>query len=173
MFKAEKFIIFITIIVMGFVIGTLIASYYSSESSRIVPYNTTQNITVNIKPMCACHVSGKPFVPQAISLNQHTNGHKFCIICHGSHLHRFHIDLVECSQCHGDPPTIPNMGNGNIVCNKCHGYPDPLTPSNGNLLIIHQSRGIYCSNCHGSSAIQIHIYKKQNFNLSKSVNSEQ
>ncbi|MCZ7398498.1 MAG: hypothetical protein O8C62_02270, partial [Candidatus Methanoperedens sp.] len=44
------------------------------------------------------------------------------------------------------------------VCEQCHAAPpDSLKPSNGNLIVVHLSRGKYCTNCHGTDVGVIHM----------------
>jgi hypothetical protein len=100
------------------------------------------------------------------NLPPHVNGGKLCINCHGSQVHNIHIGPgtvgLQCDTCHGFPPTIPTVGNGTgpghySVCEKCHAPPpDSLKPSNGNLIVVHLSRGKYCTNCHGTDIAAIH-----------------
>ena len=106
-----------------------------------------------------CHTN-----PQ--NLPPHVNGGKLCINCHGSQVHNIHIRPVrvglQCDTCHGFPPKIPTVQNGtgprtNSVCVQCHAAPpESLKPSYGNLIIIHLSRGKYCTNCHGTDIGAIH-----------------
>lgn len=115
-----------------------------------------------------CH--DKP-IP-AKDLPPHVNGGKLCINCHGSQVHNIHIGTgtvnLDCGTCHGSPPKIPvvekGVGPGHYsVCEKCHAPPpDPLQPSFGNLVIIHLSRGKYCTNCHGADIGVIHEAKLAN-----------
>ncbi|MCX9013202.1 MAG: hypothetical protein OIN89_00140 [Candidatus Methanoperedens sp.] len=107
-----------------------------------------------------CHTE-----PQKI--NQHLNGGKLCINCHGSQVHNIHIGQgtigLNCDTCHGFPPTIPTVEKGEgpghyTVCEKCHAAPpNSLKPSNGDLIIVHLSRGKYCTNCHGTDIGTIHM----------------
>ncbi len=106
-----------------------------------------------------CHTN-----PQ--DLSPHVNGGKLCINCHGSQVHNIHIGPgtvnLNCDTCHGFPPTIPTVAKGEgpghySVCENCHAAPpDNLKPSNGNLIVIHLSRGKYCTNCHGTDITAIH-----------------
>ncbi len=106
-----------------------------------------------------CHTN-----PQ--DLNPHVNGGKFCINCHGSQVHNIHIGPgtvnLQCESCHGFPPKIPTIeagaGPGHYaVCENCHAPPpDSLKPSLGNLIVVHLSRGKYCTNCHGTDIGEIH-----------------
>ncbi len=106
-----------------------------------------------------CHTN-----PQDI--NQHVNGGKLCINCHGSQVHNIHIGPgtvgLNCDTCHGFPPKIPTVQKGEgpgsySVCEQCHAAPpDSLKPSKGNLIVIHLSRGKYCTNCHGTDIGTIH-----------------
>ena len=106
-----------------------------------------------------CHTN-----PQ--NLTPHVNGGKLCINCHGSQVHNIHIGEgtvnLDCKTCHGFPPTIPTVQKGTgpgtySVCEQCHAPPpDNTKPSNGNLIVIHLSRGKYCTNCHGNDIGAIH-----------------
>ena len=100
------------------------------------------------------------------SLSPHVNGGKLCINCHGSQVHNIHIGPgtvgLQCDTCHGFPPKIPTVEKGEgpghySVCENCHAPPpDSLKPSNGNLIVVHLSRGKYCTNCHGTDIGAIH-----------------
>ncbi len=100
------------------------------------------------------------------NLPPHVNGGKLCINCHGSQVHNIHIGPgtvgLQCDTCHGFPPKIPTVANGTgpgyySVCENCHAPPpDSLKPSYGNLIVVHLSRGKYCTNCHGSDIGAIH-----------------
>jgi hypothetical protein len=106
-----------------------------------------------------CHTNPQDLPP-------HVNGGKLCITCHGSQVHSIHVGAgtvnLQCETCHGFPPTIPSVQNGTgpghySVCENCHAPPpDSLKPSFGNLIIIHLSRGKYCTNCHGTDIGAIH-----------------
>lgn len=106
-----------------------------------------------------CHVN-----PQDI--NDHINGGRLCINCHGSQVHNIHIGPgtvgLNCDTCHGFPPTIPTVEKGEgpghySVCENCHAAPpESLSPSEGNLIVVHLSRGKYCTNCHGTDIAAIH-----------------
>ncbi len=106
-----------------------------------------------------CHTNAQ-------DLNPHVNGGKLCINCHGSQVHNIHIGEgtvnLDCKTCHGFPPKIPTVQNGTgpgsySVCEQCHAPPpDNLKPSNGNLILIHLSRGKDCTNCHGTDIQSIH-----------------
>lgn len=80
-----------------------------------------------------------------------------------SQVHSAHIGPgtvgLNCDTCHGFPPNAIQVQNGSgpghfIVCEKCHAPPpDSMKPSMGNLITIHLSRGLYCTNCHNSDNI--------------------
>ena len=61
---------------------------------------------------------------------------------------------LNCDTCHGfplNPVTINSQGGPgeHSVCEQCHAPPpDVFSPSNGNLITIHLSRGKYCTDCH-------------------------
>jgi len=106
-----------------------------------------------------CHTDPK-------EINQHVNGGKLCINCHGSQVHKIHIGEgtvgLDCETCHGFPPSIPTVKKGEgpgsyTVCEQCHAAPpNSLEPSMGNLIVVHLSRGKYCTNCHGTDIGTIH-----------------
>ena len=116
----------------------------------------TKNTTIKCE---LCHTN-----PENISF--HINGGKLCVNCHGSQVHNIHIGTgtvnLDCKTCHGFPPTVPTVTKGEgpghySVCEKCHAPPpDNLKPSIGNLIVIHLSRGKYCTNCHGIDIGNIH-----------------
>lgn len=81
-----------------------------------------------------------------------------------SQVHIAHIGIgtanLNCDTCHGFPTKYPitvNEGAGPgsfIVCEQCHAPPpDSMKPSMGNLIVIHLSRGLYCTNCHDTDTI--------------------
>lgn len=125
------------------------------------PVNTT---VLASKEICeGCHMSGKPFIPQALDVKKHVNGGAYCLSCHTNDtiFHKKHPRNVTCEKCHGTPVTgtpvtIPKFVNGSISCNNCHAYPDPLVPSNGNIITIHRPRGISCNTCHTKECKNCH-----------------
>ncbi len=131
----------------------------TSSTPTTVSTTTTQvSATTTIK--CElCHTNAKDLSP-------HVNGGKLCINCHGSQVHNIHIGEgtvnLDCKTCHGFPPKIPTVQKGTgpgsySVCEQCHAPPpDNTKPSNGNLILIHLSRGKYCTNCHGTDIQSIH-----------------
>lgn len=102
----------------------------------------------------------------ANQIDQHINGGRYCVNCHGSQVHNIHIGPgtvgLNCDSCHGFPPVIPQVEEGEgpghyIVCENCHAAPpNSLEPSNGDLIVVHLSRGKYCTNCHGTDIASIH-----------------
>ena len=117
------------------------------------------NFTIFVsKEVCeGCHISGKSFIPQALTVEPHANGGAYCLICHKIDHESHPMDgNVTCEKCHGSSPTKPSYINGSITCNICHNYPDPLTPSGGNIITIHKPRGISCNNCHTDQCIRCH-----------------
>ena len=110
-----------------------------------------------------CH-TGKN---DALKVEQHVNGGKLCINCHGSQVHNIHIGQgtigLNCDTCHGFPPSIPTVEKGEgpgsyTVCEQCHAAPpNSLEPSMGNLIVVHLSRGKYCTNCHGNDIATVHM----------------
>ncbi len=126
-------------------------------AATVVAAPPTQSETIKCE---LCHKD-----PQ--NLPPHVNGGKLCITCHGSQVHNIHIGPgtinLQCDTCHGFPPTIPTIdkngtGPGHYsVCENCHAAPpDSLKPSLGNLIVVHLSRGKYCTNCHGTDVAVIH-----------------
>jgi hypothetical protein len=121
---------------------------------------SVSNFTVYVSGnMCeGCHMSGKPFIPQALTVKPHTQGGAYCLICHKIS-HEVHPvdDNVTCEKCHGTTrPSMPAFINGSIPCNNCHDYPDPLMPSNGHIITIHRPRGINCNTCHTDECTKCH-----------------
>ncbi len=60
------------------------------------------------------------------------------------------------------PPKIPTIEKGTgpghyIICENCHAPPpNSLNASLGNLIVVHLSRGKYCTVCHGTDIGVIH-----------------
>lgn len=103
-----------------------------------------------------CHVNSEELTP-------HKEGGKYCARCHGEEVHPIHIGAgtvnLECQVCHGSPDklTIPKASEGHVSCENCHAPPpDSTKPSNGQLILIHLSRGVSCNNCHGNDVGAIH-----------------
>ena len=110
-------------------------------------------------PVCQnCHLNEKrQYVPQADRISGHVDGVKYCQYCHAegndvvkeiADLH--HSKYSECQKCHTD------YDLEKMDCGSCHGYPDPFSPSSGNLLTIHMKRGVGCQDCHGYDFLKIH-----------------
>ena len=117
------------------------------------------NLTVSVSgDVCGgCHLSSKPFIPQAMKVKGHTGGGAYCLTCHKiSHEKHPINDNVTCEKCHGTTPGMPVSVNGNISCNNCHDYPDPLLPSGGHLITIHRERGVACTKCHTDDCRKCH-----------------
>jgi len=80
-----------------------------------------------------------------------------------SQVHSAHVGTgtvnLNCDTCHGFPPNVIQVRNGSepgqfIVCENCHAAPpNSFNPSMGNLIVIHLSRGLYCTNCHDTTKI--------------------
>lgn len=91
-----------------------------------------------------------------------------------SQAHSAHIGAgtasLNCDACHGFPANVVQVRNGTkpgeyIVCENCHAAPpDSFKPSYGNLIVIHLSRGLYCTNCHGGDFAVIHSSVKVDAN---------
>ncbi|MBU3965978.1 MAG: hypothetical protein KKG76_01175 [Euryarchaeota archaeon] len=135
---------------------------YVKETPGIIDqsiYQSTGNFTIIVsKDVCeGCHMSGKPYIPQASTVEPHQNGGMFCFSCHVvSHENHPMNDNVTCEKCHATGPTKPVFVNGYISCNDCHNYPDPLQPGKGNIITIHRPRGISCNTCHTDNCIKCH-----------------
>lgn len=128
------------------------------ENSTSTVEKSSSNYTVIVpKDVCeGCHMSDKPFIPQAKTLDQHKNGGAYCLSCHViSHEKHPINDNVTCEKCHAGA-TRPVYTNGYIPCNDCHNYPDPLIPSEGNIITIHRPRGITCNTCHTNTCTNCH-----------------
>ncbi|VVB85294.1 Cytochrome c7 c [uncultured archaeon] len=160
----RKILLFITIAVF---LGLLIIINLEHPEQTVPgkPEDTTtrekyvSNFTVLVsKDVCeGCHMSGKSYVPQALSVIPHINGGAYCLSCHKISHETHPINKnVTCEKCHGTTPTVPAYVNGSIPCNNCHAYPDPLLPSKGNLIAIHLPRGITCNTCHTNECTTCH-----------------
>jgi hypothetical protein len=103
-----------------------------------------------------CHMSGKSSIPQALTVKPHQDGGAYCLSCHLIN-HEKHpmSNGVTCDSCHTGPEK-PAYFNGSIPCNNCHNYPDALSPSGGNIITIHRSRGISCDKCHTDDCRKCH-----------------
>ena len=177
--KAESIIGLIILIMIGLMAGIFFSVYESSYSNRLpsgkeVPKinnvtepNESSNFTGLVIPgqnICeGCHLSGKRSIPQAYTLKQHVEGGAYCLTCHTID-HNIHPmnNNVTCEKCHGVPPQTPAYRDGSITCNNCHDSPDPLKPSNGNLIVIHRPRNVDCTRCHTDSCLKCHSEIKSN-----------
>lgn len=137
-------------------------------SGATPPAPTPVPLTPTVTIKCElCHVNPQEFRP-------HVNGGRYCMNCHGSQVHNIHIGPgtvgLQCETCHGFPPQIPQVlkkgegGPGSYsVCERCHAPPPNSTkPSYGNIIVVHLSRGKYCTNCHGTDIGAIHAAKLAN-----------
>ncbi len=126
-----------------------------AESENRLDDNLTVYVSGNVCE--GCHMSGKPFIPQAMTIKAHADGGAYCLSCHKIS-HEIHPidDNVTCEKCHGTSPGMPVFTNGSIPCNDCHSYPDPLLPSYGNLITIHRDRGVACTKCHTDNCGKCH-----------------
>ncbi len=139
--------------------ATAVTTAPTGPTSTTVGTPTTQPSTTTTIKCELCHTNAQDLSP-------HVNGGKLCINCHGSQVHNIHIGEgtvnLDCKTCHGFPPKIPTVQKGSgpgsySVCEQCHAAPpDNTKPSNGNLIVIHLSRGKYCTNCHGTDITSIH-----------------
>ncbi len=100
---------------------------------------------------------------QPENLTKHMNGGNFCPACHGTELHELHKKSTKpeltCKACHGNSTAIEipqKLPGSDTICNTCHGFPDPLTPSYGNLITIHIARGHTCDVCHIQDLQSLH-----------------
>lgn len=169
--KFNRNTLLLILIIVTFLALLFIANkeeYGTIQPPQLIPKADTatrdkpvSNFTVLVsKNICeGCHISGKNFIPQALSIKPHINGGAYCLSCHEISHEKHPIDNnVTCERCHGGTsPAMPAFINGSIVCNNCHGYPDPLTPSNGDLITIHRSRGVTCNTCHTDECTKCHL----------------
>lgn len=182
-FKTEIIITVVVVIAVSFMASILYQAYTQPApepgveprlpvspvpTTTPAPQPTTQvedtvpGFTVGVlqNPCENCHLTGKPGVPQAVRV--HKEMARYCLLCHSIN-HKTHpmSDAgVECSDCHGKSAAVPTPEEGAVRCGKCHNYPDPLTPSNGNLIIVHRPRGVGCPTCHGGNVMDIHLSGK-------------
>jgi hypothetical protein len=144
----------------------------SGQYEKMVPYDKNDKIedinadinqehanymVLDAKDVCeGCHMSGKPSVPQALTVPPHQNGGAYCLSCHEIN-HEKHpmSNGVTCDSCHTGPAK-PVYFNGSISCNNCHNYPDSLSPSEGNIITIHRPRGVSCNKCHTDDCRNCH-----------------
>jgi hypothetical protein len=125
----------------------------NNNNNTIIPKSN-----FSVQNVCeGCHLSGKGSIPQASNVQPHLNGGNYCLICHNfSHDKHPINNNVTCEKCHGSKnETIPVSGP-KIVCINCHDYPNPLNKSFGNILSIHEPRGISCINCHADRCTNCH-----------------
>jgi len=119
-----------------------------------------------------CHYNPKrQYIPQVNKIPGHLNATRYCIYCHvpgainktrkqiDEYIAELHHNTTwaregKCSFCHRT--TTENMRD----CGACHGYPNPVSPSNGNVFVIHSPHGVNCQDCHGHVFILIHYYHK-------------
>lgn len=114
----------------------------STDLTMLIP--TRENICEE------CHMSGKVTAPQADRIRKHIDGWKYCLKCHAIS-HEIHPikGNVTCQDCHGSTnPKVPSHDDPVPLCDNCHAYPDALLPGYGDLVSIHQPRGINCVSCH-------------------------
>lgn len=97
---------------------------------------------------------------QPEKLTKHIMGGNYCAACHGTELHDLHkkeTTPLTCITCHGSNATVPKrLPEHPTICDTCHGYPDPLSPSYGNLITIHITRGYTCDICHIQDLQSLH-----------------
>lgn len=121
-----------------------------SQVNYIDYTNHTLLVSIGENVCIECHLSGKKFIPQAYDIRDHAAGGMYCLKCHRISHEKHPVNgNVTCEKCHGSTaPSIPSPSGGEIACNDCHGFPDALLPSSGNLITIHQPRGVSCIICH-------------------------
>ncbi len=95
-----------------------------------------------------CHLSGKVTAPQADRIKKHVDGGVYCLKCHTISHEKHPVEgNVTCQDCHGSRnPKVPSPDDA--ACGNCHAYPDPLLPGYGDIVAIHQPRGVNCISCH-------------------------
>ena len=147
-----------------------------STSQAVNRTNETVKAAV-IKPIggecLGCHYNPKTqYIPQVNKIPGHLNATKYCIYCHvpgvlnktrkqiDAYLAALHHNTTwakkgDCSFCHRTISTA-SMKN----CGACHGYPNPVSPSHGNVFVIHSPHNVDCQDCHGHNFILIHYYHK-------------
>jgi hypothetical protein len=196
--KAETIIIAV-VVVFGFIAGIIFYVHLHDNQTNINSVKTVPNnvqipganqvivnsqisnfteLVSNGKNVCeGCHLSGKKIYPQAYQVKQHVEGGAYCLECHTID-HNVHPmspnnKNVTCESCHGaSSPQVPTFRNGTI-CVNCHDYPDPLKPSNGNLIVIHRDRNVDCIKCHldsSASCLKCHNEIKRNDKWTKRLN---
>lgn len=159
-------------IVLLFIAIVAFAGCVQNESQAVVQDSAaasepTVNISITVVPPAnATTIKCELCHTNAQELNPHVNGGKLCINCHGIQVHNIHVGEntvnLQCDSCHGFPPKVPVVQKGEgpgsySVCEQCHAPPpDSLKPSEGQLVLIHLSRGKYCTNCHGTDIQSIH-----------------
>jgi len=103
-------------------------------------------------PCLACHTGLE-------DLDAHKHGGDICNRCHGLNkdVHEIHRGpTTTCTLCHSELPEIPEPIDEHAVCESCHNSPNSLEPSNGNLVNIHMSRGLICTDCHLGDIADVH-----------------
>ncbi|HEY9245216.1 MAG TPA: hypothetical protein VIO11_00065, partial [Candidatus Methanoperedens sp.] len=136
---------------LGFIIPAVISEKSLQEADVAEPKINYSNYTMLVpmrENVCEeCHQSGKKFIPQAERIKEHIDGGAYCFKCHRiSHENHPMDKNVTCEKCHLGP--VPKIPSSSIVCGNCHSFPEALSPSYGNLILIHRPRGINCVVCH-------------------------
>ncbi len=101
---------------------------------------------------------------QPENLTKHIMGGNYCGECHGTELHDLHLkdatSNLTCYTCHGSRATVPErLPEHPAICDTCHACPDPISPSYGNLITIHITRGYACDICHVQDLESLHKVK--------------
>jgi hypothetical protein len=135
----------------------------TAPSAAITP-STPPKVSAGTIKCDMCHTESE-------KLSLHITGGKLCGNCHPSQVHPkdakgVHVGAgtinLTCDSCHGTPPKTPVLAKGEgpgyfSTCEQCHApRPDSFKPSNGNLVIIHMSRGNECTICHSTDVAKIH-----------------
>lgn len=157
---------FLTMVVTG-LIFVLSMVYIAKTTDAFIPLseNTSKEIRIpefeaipeQTIDCMACHKKPE-------TLFKHTLGGNYCPACHGTQLHDLHKEEngLDCKTCHGDEgKKLSKLPGYTIVCDSCHGYPDPLSPSYGNLITIHVARGHDCDICHIQDITSLHEVKNR------------
>ncbi len=100
---------------------------------------------------------------QPENIIKHINGGNYCASCHGIELHDLHKKSskpdLTCKTCHRNSTAVEipeKLQDHETICDTCHGYPDPLSPSFGNLITIHVTKGHTCDICHVQDIGSLH-----------------
>jgi len=151
--KDRTYLIIIALTAILLMVGLV---YLAGTTDILVPKNDTEIEDIFIpefEPILEQTIDCKICHVNPIKVTKHIQGGDYCEPCHGNQLHDIHIKdastNVECVTCHYGKSFLPEKIPGhNSVCDTCHGYPDPVQPSYGNIITIHETRGHGCQICH-------------------------